>query len=92
MITKTITIDQYDHIDTMVDKFNEDTENLHNLETGDVLYSFFKSDDENFHILNDWDEGESNDPFWNKEFNMHSCCYFILKCCEYLGCDIYKWY
>lgn len=29
------------------------------------------------YIFNDWDEGENNDPYWNKEKNMNSVIFFI---------------
>jgi len=48
----------------------------------DVLFSFFWSDENDFHVYNDWDEGEGNDPFWNKEENEHSAISFIKLMCK----------
>ena len=48
----------------------------------DVLFSFFRSDENHFHVYNDWDEGEGNDPFWNKEDNEHSAISFLKLMCE----------
>jgi hypothetical protein len=64
-------------------------ETYNSVELGDIIYSYtyfetngFNWDD--FHVTNDWDEGESNDPFWDKELNMHSAESFILKTCKEL--------
>jgi hypothetical protein len=70
----------YEYIETECNKHNEDTCNF--VEPHDVLYSLLYSDDETFRLLNDWDEGEPNDPFWNKENNMHSAEYFIKQMCK----------
>lgn len=74
------------------DKHNEETHNDVNL--GDIIYSYtyfekngFDWDD--FHVTNDWDEGEANDPFWDKELNMHSAEAFIFKQCKLLYYTIY---
>ena len=63
-------------------KHNELTINEVTVE--DFLYSFLFSTDEKFCVLNDWDEGENNDPFWNKELNMHSAEVFIMEMCKKL--------
>jgi hypothetical protein len=59
------------------------------VEAGDVIYSYLHFEKngfnwDKFHILNDWSEGESNDPFWDKETNMHSAEKFILDECKRL--------
>lgn len=50
----------------------------------DILYSFFHSTDDRFSLLNDWDEGRSNDPFWDVERNEHSAIVFIKDMCNKL--------
>jgi len=44
----------------------------------DVIFSYGNPDC----ILNDWDEGKDNDPFWNEELNCHSAYVFIEEMAE----------
>lgn len=70
----------YEYIELRLKDFNLSTDNYYenSLQEGDVVYSYFKSDKDSFEILNDWDEGENNDPFWDKEKDEH-CIYVFLK-------------
>ena len=66
---------------------NEETHN--DIDVSDILYSYLHFEKNGFnwddlYVLNDWNEGESNDPFWDKELNMHSAESFILKQCKFL--------
>lgn len=72
-----LTEKQFLHIEQRVDEFNEQTSGIHGVDYGDVVYSYFKSDTDKFALRNDWDEGKSNDPFWNEEHNEHSVIVFI---------------
>jgi len=72
----------YELIESECDKHNEETCNM--VDFGDVIYSFLYSTDECFHILNDWDEGRNNDPFWNDELNEHSAIVFLKQICDKL--------
>lgn len=72
----------YELIENECDKHNEETCNM--VDVGDVIYSFLYSTDKCFHILNDWDEGRNNDPFWNDELNEHSAIVFLKQICDNL--------
>lgn len=74
--------DVYEFIDAKCEAHNEITYNQ--VEVGDVIYSFLYSTEDCFHVLNDWDEGRSNDPFWDDELNEHSAIVFLKKTCEEL--------
>jgi len=63
-------------------KFQESVSMLHDVDLQDVLYSYLNSSDESFCIWNDWDEGENNDPYWNKELNEHSAIVFLKDICK----------
>tara|TARA_R110000851_G_scaffold275123_1_gene427761 strand:+ start:846 stop:1094 length:249 start_codon:yes stop_codon:yes gene_type:complete len=75
-----LTKELYDFIDIECEKFKEKTFN--DVDVNDVLYSYLYSTKEDFYILNDWDEGENNDPFWNKELNEHSAIIFLKQMCK----------
>lgn len=73
----------FDFIFEECEKFRERTG--HGVNVEDVLFSYFNSTDKDFHILNDWDEGENNDPYWNKERNEHSAIVFLKDICKKIG-------
>lgn len=54
----------------------------HDVDVQDVLYSFLHSTPDTFCILNDWDEGKYNDPFWNEDKNEHSAISFLKDMCD----------
>lgn len=62
------------------DQHNKETYN--DVDLGDILYTYFNSDNETIRMLNDWDEGKNNDPWWDEKKNMHSAESFILDMCE----------
>lgn len=72
-----LTEEQFLYIEKMVDLFNENTHGIHGVDYGDAIYSYFKSTPESFALLNDWDEGKPNDPYWDNEKNEHSVIVFI---------------
>ena len=74
----------FDFIFDECEKFERETWAGNDVDVQDVLYSFFHSDEQTFRILNDWNEGENNDPFWNKDLNEHSAIVFIKEMCEKL--------
>lgn len=63
-------------------KFQERTWGGNDVDVEDVLYSFLFSEPDCFHILNDWDEGKNNDPFWDEEKDEHSAIVFLKEMCE----------
>lgn len=71
--------EKYELINKRISQFNERTDGFYELDLTieDVLFSLFESPENEFHILNDWDEGEGSDPFWNKELNEHSVIVFL---------------
>lgn len=72
----------------MVDEceaFQEATWAANDVDITDVLYSYFNSTPERFALLNDWDEGKANDPFWNDELNDHSVIVFIKQMVDKLN-------
>ena len=79
-----LTEKQFLVIEQRVDEFNERTCGIHGIDYGDVIYSYFKSSNNRFLILNDWDEGKPNDPYWNDETNEHSAIHLIRTLIEEL--------
>ena len=67
----------YEFIEKACDEFNDSTG--YDVDVNDVIYSYMYSDDVDFRILNDWNEGKGNDPFWNDELNEHSVIVFLKK-------------
>jgi hypothetical protein len=59
-------------------KFRQRTGGIYDVGLDDILYSCFESTPEKFAILNDWDEGPENDPFWDIEKDEH-CVHVFLK-------------
>ena len=66
-----LTKELYRFIESECEKFQEETWGGNDVDVNDVLYSYLHSTKESFHILNDWDEGKGNDPFWDEELNEH---------------------
>jgi len=81
MKTLGLTKDLYKIIKDDCDKFKEETWYDNDVDVEDVIYSYIFSTKDEFHILNDWDEGENNDPWWDKELNEHSAIVFLKKMC-----------
>jgi hypothetical protein len=67
----------YDFIQARINEFNKTTQYEYEMDFEEVLFSFLNSTDDTHFVLNDWDEGESNDPYWNKERNKHCCECFL---------------
>lgn len=74
VINKTV----FEFIENEIKQFNERTLNTYDMDFEEVLYSYIESTDDIHYVLNDWDEGKSNDPFWDDEKDMH-CCYSFLE-------------
>ena len=79
-----LTKELFDFIYDECEKFREETWAGNDVDVQDVLYSFFHSTEDEFHLHTDWDEGEANDPFWNKEKNEHSAIVFLKEMVEKL--------
>jgi len=77
-----LTKELYGFIENECEKFEKETWGGNDVDVNDVLYSYLHSTKETFCILNDWDEGEGNDPFWNKELNEHSAIVFLKQICN----------
>jgi hypothetical protein len=77
-----MTKEVFDFIYDECAKFKEKTWDGNDVDVQDVLYSFFNSTPDTFHVLNDWDEGKNNDPFWNEEKAEHSAIVFLKEICE----------
>lgn len=77
-----ITKELYLFIQNECNEFVKKTWDANCVDVNDVLYSFLFSNENEFHILNDWDEGKNNDPFWNEEKNEHSAIVFLKELCE----------
>lgn len=79
-----LTGEVYSFIEDACERFQE--KGGDDVEVNDILFTYIFSpsfkDDERSIILNDWDEGENNDPLWNKERNQHSAYCFILDTCK----------
>lgn len=65
----------FDFIENEIKKFCEETHGEHDVTFDEIIFAYINPG----HILNDWDEGEGNDPYWNKELNKHSAIVFIEK-------------
>ena len=63
-------------------KFRQNTNEMYDLTIEDVLYSLLFSEPDSFYILNDWDEGKNNDPFWDNGKNQHCTTVFLIDICE----------
>ena len=72
-----LTKELYEFIENKCEKFEKETWGGNDVDVNDVLYSLLYSDDETFYILNDWDEGKNNDPFWDEQRNEHSAICFL---------------
>lgn len=75
-----ITIDKniYQYIDLEIQRFIKRTWEGNDVDFNDVIYSFLYSTKDTFCVLNDWDEGKDNDPYWDEEKNMHSVESFLV--------------
>ena len=78
-----LTKERYEYIESRVKAFNESTNDWHSVDVNDVLYSLLYNEQANnesrFMVLNDWDEGEPNDPYWDKVNNCHSTSTFLMQ-------------
>jgi len=72
-----MTIEIYEFISNEIKEFNERTNFEYDMDFEEVLFSFLESDETNHYVLNDWDEGKGNDPYWDDNKNMHSCYSFL---------------
>ena len=77
-----LTKELYEFIENECEKFEKETWCGNDVDVNDVLYSYLYSTKETFCILNDWDEGKNNDPFWNEELNEHSAIVFLKQMCK----------
>lgn len=80
-----LTSDLYNHLDSKCQEFYKKTDEFYDVTANDILFSYFNSTDDTFHVLNDWSEGKSNDPFWNDELNEHCAIVFIQSMCKELN-------
>ena len=83
-----LTKDLFNWICAECEAFQETTWAGNDVDTNDVLYSYFNSTPDQFVILNDWNEGKSNDPFWNDELNEHSAIVFIKQMVDKLKANV----
>lgn len=72
-----LTKELFDWVCNECEVFKKATWAGNDVDAADVLYSFFHSTPEKFALLEDWDEGKGNDPFWNDTLNEHSCIVFL---------------
>lgn len=72
-----LTQKMYDFIQEEINKFNQRTNHEYDMDFEEVLFSFLYSTDETHFVLNDWDEGKSNDPYWDEDKNQHCCEVFL---------------
>jgi len=72
-----ITKEIYEFISTEIQNFNKRTNYEYHMDMEEVLFSFLESDELTHYVLNDWDEGKNNDPYWDEIKNMHSCYSFL---------------
>lgn len=79
-----LTKELYDFIDEQCEAFNDKTH--YGVDVNDILFSLLHNENFDqagpFLILNDWDEGKGNDPWWNDELNEHSAVCFIMEVCK----------
>jgi hypothetical protein len=56
-------------IDFLLEKIDKQVDQypMYDITLSDVLYSLFNPN----HVLNDWDEGKYNDPYWDDVKNQH---------------------
>jgi hypothetical protein len=80
-----ITTDTFNFVYEECKKFRHETQDCYDVTIEDVFYSYFNSTNNTFHVLRDWDEGENNDPFWNKKKDEHSVYVFLKEMCEKLA-------
>jgi len=74
----TITKETFDWLYDQLEAHNERTHN--GVDATDILFTYFNPG----MVLNDWDEGRNNDPFWDNELNEHSAIVFIEQTVEQL--------
>jgi hypothetical protein len=72
-----MTKEVYEFISKEIEAFNEITNNEYDMDFKEVLFSFLESTETTHYVLNDWDEGKNNDPYWDEVKNMHSCYSFL---------------
>jgi hypothetical protein len=72
-----LTQEMFDFIQKEINEFNQRTNYEYDMDFEEVLFSFLHSTDETHYVLNDWDEGEYNDPYWDNEKNQHCCEVFL---------------
>lgn len=82
---KGITKEIFDWINAECEAFEKATWAGNDVDAHDVMYSYFYSTSDRFALLNDWDEGKANDPFWNDELNEHSAIVFIKQMVDKLN-------
>lgn len=75
-----LTNTKYRLIKDELDLFHFKTNNYYIYDFGweDVLFTLMESEPDNVYILNDWDEGKNNDPYWDEEKDKH-CIYSFLE-------------
>jgi hypothetical protein len=72
-----ITKDLYKFISNEIKAFNYRTNHDYDMDFEEVLFSFLESTETTHYVLNDWDEGKNNDPYWDEVKNKHSCYSFL---------------
>jgi hypothetical protein len=72
-----LTQKMYDFIQEEINQFNQRTNHEYDMDFEEVLFSFLHSTDETHFVLNDWDEGKFNDPYWDEDKNQHCCEVFL---------------
>lgn len=65
-------------IETLLIKIKQECESFekktgYNVDLNEIIFAYGNKG----YILNDWNEGKDNDPFWNEELNEHSAIVFI---------------
>ena len=71
-----VNINVWNLITDEVKAFNERTHFNYDMTMDEVLFSYLESTEDTV-MFYDWDEGKNNDPYWDNEKNMHSCCSFL---------------
>lgn len=77
-----MTKELHDKVEIKIEEHNDLTHN--SVDFGDILFTWFNNEDFNSRgllVLNDWDEGKNNDPFWDEVRNEHSAVSFIIDMC-----------
>ena len=72
-----MTNEMYDFISEEISHFNKRTNFEYDMDMEEVLFSFLNSTETVHFILNDWNEGKFNDPYWDEERNQHCCEVFL---------------